>query len=152
MFRLAKGIEMAEKMFRTAAADQRKKADEVFNQVRYPFSQRPSLLFSVPSISELGRPPKLVSYRNNRNGNRNEFRHYPKQDVCFGCFALISKQGVSMFRNNRNKQKTNRNNSIFVKKINLFISPHSLPPITHSGTLIRIRICMDPHSICLRLC
>jgi hypothetical protein len=40
MFRLAKGIEMAEEMFRTAAADQRKKADEVFNQVRYPFSQR----------------------------------------------------------------------------------------------------------------
>jgi hypothetical protein len=31
---------------------------------------------------------------------------YPKQDVCFGCFGLISKQGVSVFRN---KQKTNRN-------------------------------------------
>jgi hypothetical protein len=40
------------------------------------------------------------------------FRHYPKQNVCFGCFASIPKQRVSMFRLNRKKQKTNRNNLI----------------------------------------
>ncbi len=73
-------------------------------------------------------PPKLVSYRNNRNWNRNQFRHYPKQDVCFGCFAIISKQGVSMFRNNRNKQKTNRNSSKFVK-ISTFLTPHTLSSV-----------------------
>jgi hypothetical protein len=73
------------------------------------------------AVAELGCPPKLVSNRNNRNWNRNWFRHYPKQEVCFGCFALISKQGVSVFRNNRNKQKTNRNSSKFGKKNNLFI-------------------------------
>jgi hypothetical protein len=33
----------------------------------------------------------------------------------WGCFALILKQGVSVFQNNRNKQKTNLNNSKFVK-------------------------------------
>ncbi len=43
---------------------------------------------------------------------RNQFRHYPKQNVCFGCFASIPKQRVSMFRLNRNKQKTNRNSLI----------------------------------------
>jgi hypothetical protein len=31
---------------------------------------------------------------------------------CFGCFASILKQRVSMFRLNRNKQKTNRNSLI----------------------------------------
>jgi hypothetical protein len=35
----------------------------------------------------------------------------------FRCFALISKQGVSVFRNNRNNQKTNRNNSKFVNPL-----------------------------------
>jgi hypothetical protein len=59
--------------------------------------------------SGLGCPSKLVSIRNNRNWNRNVFRHYPKHNVCFGCFASIPKQRVSMFRLNRNKQKTNRN-------------------------------------------
>ncbi len=62
--------------------------------------------------SSLGCPSKLVSIRNNRNWNRNLFRHYPKQNVCFGCFASIPKQRVSMFRLNRNKQKTNRNSLI----------------------------------------
>jgi hypothetical protein len=61
---------------------------------------------------QLGCPSKLVSIRNNRNWNRNLFRHYPKQNVCFGCFASIPKQRVSMFRLNRNKQKTNRNSLI----------------------------------------
>ncbi len=60
----------------------------------------------------LGCPSKLISIRNNRNWNRNLFRHYPKQNVCFGCFASIPKQRVSMFRFNRNKQKTNRNSLI----------------------------------------
>jgi hypothetical protein len=55
---------------------------------------------------ELGCPAKLISIRNNRNSNRNWFRNYPKQDVCFGCFGSISKQGVSVFRLNRNKNKT----------------------------------------------
>ncbi len=32
--------------------------------------------------------------------------------VCFGCFASISKQRVSMFRLNQNKEKTNRNSLI----------------------------------------
>ena len=64
--------------------------------------------------SQLGCPSKLVSIRNNRNWNRNLFRHYPKQNVCFGCFASIPKQRVSMFRLNRNKQKTNRNSSIYL--------------------------------------
>jgi hypothetical protein len=32
--------------------------------------------------------------------------------VCFGCFTSIPKQRVSMFRFNRNKQKTNRNSLI----------------------------------------
>jgi hypothetical protein len=59
-----------------------------------------------------GCPSKLVSIRNNRNWNRNLFRHYPKQNVCFGCFASIPKQSVSMFRLNRNKQKINRNSLI----------------------------------------
>ncbi len=60
----------------------------------------------------LGCPSKLVSIRNNRNWNRNLFRHYPKQNVCFGCFASLPKQRVSMFRLNRNKQKTNGNSLI----------------------------------------
>ena len=33
----------------------------------------------------------------------------PKQYVCFGCFASIPKQRVSMFRLNLNKQKTHPN-------------------------------------------
>ncbi len=36
------------------------------------------------------------------------FRHYLKQNVCFGCFASILKQRVSVFRLNRNKQKSNQ--------------------------------------------
>ena len=48
--------------------------------------------------SGVGCPSKLVSIRNNRNWNRNQFRHYPKQNVCFGCFASIAKQRVSVFR------------------------------------------------------
>jgi hypothetical protein len=60
----------------------------------------------------VGCPSKLVSIRNNRNWNRNLFWHYPKQNVCFGCFASIPKQRVSMFRLNRNKQKTNLNSLI----------------------------------------
>ncbi len=60
----------------------------------------------------VGCPSKLVSIRNNRNSNRNQFRHYPKQNVCFGCFASVPKQRVSMFRLNRNKQETNRNSLI----------------------------------------
>ncbi len=79
----------------------------------------------------VGCPPKLVSYRNNRNWNQNYFRHYPKQDVCFGCFALISKQGVLVFRNNRNRQKTNRNSSKFVK-ISTFLNPHTISSVCFS--------------------
>ena len=62
--------------------------------------------------SRVGCPSKLVSIWNNRNWNRNLFRHYPKHTVCFGCFASIPKQRVSMFRLNRNKQRTNRNSLI----------------------------------------
>ncbi len=40
---------------------------------------------------------KLVLIQNNQNWNR----HYPKQNVCFGCFASIPKQRVSVFRLNR---------------------------------------------------
>jgi hypothetical protein len=71
-------------------------------------------------------PSKLVSIRNNRNWNRNLFRHYPKQNVCFDCFASKPKQRVLMFRLNRNKQKTNRNSLIgsifcnFLQKIYVF--------------------------------
>ncbi len=74
----------------------------------------------------LGCPSKLVSIRNNRNWNRNQFRHYPKQNVCFGCFASVPKQRVSMFRLNRNKQKTNRNSLVgcifcyFYRKFRVF--------------------------------
>ncbi len=57
----------------------------------------------------VGCPSKIVSLRNNRNQNRNQFRHYPKQNFCFGCFASIPKQRVSVFRLNRNKQMINRN-------------------------------------------
>jgi hypothetical protein len=85
-------------------------------------SGQPELVFSAikrfdalvnkNSLIRLGCPSKLVSIRNNRNWNRNLFRHYPKQNVCFGCFASIPKQSVSMFRLNRNKQKINRNSLI----------------------------------------
>ncbi len=74
----------------------------------------------------VGCPSKLVSIRNNRNWNRNQFRHYPKQIFCFGCFASIPKQRVSMFRLNRNKQETNRNSLIgsifcyFIQKMQSF--------------------------------
>jgi hypothetical protein len=66
------------------------------------------LQWQIPKASVLwiGCPAKLISIRNNRNWNRNWFRNYPKQDVCFGCFGSISKQGVSVFRLNRNKKKT----------------------------------------------
>jgi hypothetical protein len=65
----------------------------------------------------LGCPSKLVSIRNNRNWNRNQVRHYPKQNVCFGCFDSIPKQRDSVFQLNRNKQKINRNTNIFIKGI-----------------------------------
>ncbi len=42
-----------------------------------------------------------------------------------GCFALILKQGVSVLRNNRNKQKTKRNKSKFVL-IQTFFIPHTI--------------------------
>ncbi len=49
----------------------------------------------------LGCPSKLVSIWNNRNWNRNQFWHGPKQNVCFGCFGSIPKQRVLLFRLNR---------------------------------------------------
>ncbi len=66
-------------------------------------------------ISFVSKKPKLVSA-------------LTEQDVCFGCFALISKQGVSVFRNNRNKQKTNQNSSKFVK-ISIFLIPHTISSV-----------------------
>ncbi len=54
-------------------------------------------------------------------------RRYPKQNVCFGCFASIPKQRVSMFQLNQNKQKSNRNNlkasifCYFLQKILAFL-------------------------------
>jgi hypothetical protein len=36
-----------------------------------------------------GCPTKLVSFRYNRNWHQNYFPHFSKQNVCFGCFALI---------------------------------------------------------------
>ncbi len=71
-----------------------------------------AILYALAENPQLGCPSKLVSIRNNRNWNRNQFRHYPKQNVCFGYFASIPKQRVSMFRLNRNKQKANRNSLI----------------------------------------
>ncbi len=55
---------------------------------------------------------KLISIRNKRNSNRNQFWHYTKQNICFGCFVSIPKQRVSVFRLNRNKQKSNQNSVI----------------------------------------
>ncbi len=82
---------------------------------------------SIVDGSAVGCPSKLVSIRNNRNWNRNQFRHYPKQNICFGSFGFIPKQRVSMFQLNRKKkQKTNRNSSIgsifcyFLQKIQDF--------------------------------
>jgi hypothetical protein len=49
----------------------------------------------------------------------------------FGCFAVISKQGVSVFQNNRNKQKTNQNSSKFVK-ISTFLIPHTISSVCFS--------------------
>jgi hypothetical protein len=65
---------------------------------------------SAEKAPPLGCPAKLISIRNNRKWNRNWFRNYPKQDVCFGCFGSISNQGVSVFRLNRNKKKTTETN------------------------------------------
>jgi hypothetical protein len=67
--------------------------------------------------------------RNKQKTNRNsliwsifwyffrKFRVFPVFSVCFeivrfGCFASLQKQRISMFRLNRNKQKTNRNSLI----------------------------------------
>ncbi len=40
----------------------------------------------------------VVLIRNNRNWNRNQFRHYLKQNICFGCFASTETEsfGVSV--------------------------------------------------------
>ncbi len=87
----------------------------LYELVLFSSSQWVSNLLAVKAIRNyprLGCPSKLVSIRNNRNWNRNLFRHYPKQNVCFGFFASIPKQRVSMFRLSRNKQKTNRNSLI----------------------------------------
>ncbi len=73
----------------------------------YGVQALPSTPGTPRTRSRLGCPSKLVSIRNNQNWNRNQFRHYPKQNVCFGCFASIPKQRVSMFRLNHNKEKTN---------------------------------------------
>jgi hypothetical protein len=70
----------------------------------------------------LGCPAKLISIRNNRNWNRNWFRNYPKQDVCFGCFGSRSKQGVSVFRLNRNKKKTTETNQKSVETLIISIT------------------------------
>jgi hypothetical protein len=56
--------------------------------------------------TQLGCPAKLISIRNNRNW----FRNYQKQDVCFRCFGSISKQGVLVFWLNPNKKKTTETN------------------------------------------
>ncbi len=40
-------------------------------------------LISMGLWVQVGCPSKLVSIRNNRNWNRNLFRHYPKHNVCF---------------------------------------------------------------------
>ena len=56
----------------------------------------------------LGCPAKPVSIRNNRKWNRNKFWHYPKQNFCFGCFASLPKQRISVFRLNRSRKKINR--------------------------------------------
>ncbi len=62
--------------------------------------------------SFVSKQPKLVSA-------------LPETRRLFRCFALISKQGVSVFRNNRNKQSTNRKSSKFVK-ISTFFIPHTI--------------------------
>jgi hypothetical protein len=52
-------------------------------------------------------PLELVLAGNNQNWNQNLFLHYWKQHVFFCCFASVSKQQVSVFWLNQNKQKTN---------------------------------------------
>ncbi len=89
----------------------------------------------TPQGVEVGCPSKLFSIRNNRNWNRNQFRHYPKQKVCFGCFASIPKQRVSMFRLNRNKQNINRNKKER-KEEHLFCSASSCTFPLHETHLI----------------
>ncbi len=64
-------------------------------------------------------------------GTETSFGTIRNKMFCFGCFALISKQGVSVFRNNRNKQKTNRNSSKFVK-ISTFLIPHTISSVCFS--------------------
>ncbi len=76
------------------------------------------------SKSKVGRPPKLVLYRNNRNWNRNDFRHYPKQDVCFGCFALILNREFWCFETTETNKQPNKTAANFVK-ISTFLIPHT---------------------------
>ncbi len=69
----------------------------------------------------VGCPPKLVSFLYYQ-------RHYPKQDFCFGCFASLSKQRLSVFRYNRNINRWAKNNSVRKKnrkKLKDFSKIHS---------------------------
>ncbi len=66
-----------------------------------------AILCCVAKTSLRGTPSKLVTIWNNRN-----YRHYPKQNICFGWFASITKQRVSVFQLNQNKQKSNWNSFI----------------------------------------
>jgi hypothetical protein len=94
--------------FGTEQSINRQQIENIFVFIQYKTAKYKDekLGNSCKNTSELGCPAKLISIRNNRKWNRNWFRNYTKQDVCFGCFGSISKQGVSVFRLNRNKKKT----------------------------------------------
>jgi hypothetical protein len=74
----------------------------------------------------VGFPSKLVSIRNNQNWNRNIVSALSETKRLFQ-FASIPKERCSIFRLNRNKQKTNRNSLIwsifwyFFRKLGFFV-------------------------------
>ena len=82
--------------------------------------------------AKLGCPAKPVSIRNNRKWNRNQFWHYPKQNVCFSCFASLPKQRVSVFRLNQNKKTYKPKHRIFAES-NFFNSTKKVLP--HFGSI-----------------
>ncbi len=58
-----------------------------FVKIVVPYCTPP--LLSIFCRLQVGWPSKLVSIRNNRNWNRNQFLHHQKQNVCFGCFGVL---------------------------------------------------------------
>ncbi len=67
---------------------------------------------AIPNDTVLGCPLKLVSIRNNPKLELKPVLALSEQNICFGCFASMPKQRVSVFPLNRNEQKSNRNSMI----------------------------------------